>query len=54
MKEFTQEQLKLIFNAVRYYQTNRVPLNSKAYLDCDIILNDIFPVAKDLEPPKSK
>ena len=49
MKEFTKEQLKLIFNAVRYYQINRIPLNSKGYEECDVILNQIFPTAKDLE-----
>lgn len=48
MKEFTTEQLKLIFNAVRYYQINRVPLNSTMYQECDKILNEIFPKAKDL------
>jgi len=46
MKEFTNEQLKLIFNAVRYYQMNKVSLTSKAYEDCDEILNSIFPIAK--------
>jgi hypothetical protein len=46
MNEFTNEQLKLIFNAVRYYQMNRVPLKSKGYDDCDEILNSIFPITK--------
>ena len=40
--KFTTEQLKLIYNAIRYYQINRVPLNSKAYDDCDQILNHLF------------
>lgn len=44
MNDFTNEQLKLIFNAVRYYQMNKVSLTSKAYNDCDEILNSIFPV----------
>lgn len=46
MIEFEPEQLKLIFNAVRYYQMNKVALTSKAYQDCDEILNQIFPLAK--------
>lgn len=46
MSEFTTEQLKLIFNAVRYYQMNKVSLTSKGYADCDEILNSIFPIAK--------
>ena len=43
---FTLEQQKLIYHAVRYYQMNRVPLNSKSYSDCDEILNALFPIAK--------
>jgi hypothetical protein len=50
--DFTLPQQKMIFNAVRYYQMNRVPLNSKAYQECDEILNAIFPVAKDVPPLK--
>lgn len=41
--EFTTEQLKIIYKAVRKYQMNDVPLNGKAYQDCDEILNLIFP-----------
>jgi hypothetical protein len=44
--EFTLEQRKLIFNAVRYYQMNRVPLNGKDYVICDEILNSIFKETK--------
>ena len=40
--EFTPEQKKLIYNAVRYYQINRVSLNGKEYQICDDILNGIF------------
>jgi hypothetical protein len=47
MINFTQEQLKVIFNSVRYYQINKAPLNGKLYQDCDEILNMIFPTAKD-------
>jgi hypothetical protein len=48
MKNFTDDQLKIIFNSVRYYQMNRVALNSKAYDECDTILNQIFPIAKEI------
>ena len=40
---FTTEQLKIIYKAVRKFQINDVPLNSKAYQDCDVILNSLFP-----------
>jgi len=39
---FTLEQQKLIYNAVRYYQMNRVKLNGKDYKICDDILNGMF------------
>ena len=42
MTEFTLEQKKIIFNAVRYYQMNRVPLDGKEYGICDEILNNLF------------
>ena len=42
MTEFTLEQKKIIFNAVRYYQMNKVPLNGKEYGVCDDILNNLF------------
>ena len=42
MKEYTKEQKKLIYDAVRYYQMNAVPLNSKNYQVCDSILNELF------------
>ncbi len=41
--DFTLEQQKLIYNAVRYYQINRVALNGKDYRICDDILNGMFP-----------
>jgi hypothetical protein len=40
--EFTLEQRKIIFNAVRNYQMNKVGLTSKAYETCDEILNFLF------------
>lgn len=39
---FTLEQQKIIYNAVRYYQMNRVSLNGKEYQVCDDILNHMF------------
>lgn len=42
MTEFTIEQRKIIFKAVRYYQMNKVPLNGKEYQLCDEILNHLF------------
>jgi hypothetical protein len=43
---FTLEQKKLIYDAVRYYQMNRVPLNSNHYQVCDEILNGLFKEVK--------
>ena len=43
---FTLEQQKIIYDAVRYYQMNRVPLNSNHYQVCDEILNDLFKEVK--------
>jgi len=40
---FSQEQLKLIYHAIRYYQMNKTPLDKAIYRDCDRILNDLFP-----------
>jgi len=39
---YTTEQKKLIFHAVRQYQMNRVSLNSKEYELCSDILNHLF------------
>jgi hypothetical protein len=47
---FTTEDWKMIFHAVRYYQMHKVTLNSKSYHDCDRILNEIFPVMPLPEP----
>ena len=43
---FTSEQKKLIYNAVRQYQSNRVALNSSQYHLCDEILNGLFDEVK--------
>lgn len=42
MTEFTLEQKKIIYNAVRLFQMNRVALNGKEYQLCDEILNNLF------------
>jgi hypothetical protein len=42
MSEFTLEQRKIIYNAVRRYQMNNVGLTSKSYEICDEILNNLF------------
>ena len=44
--EFTLEQKKLIYNAVRYYQMNRVHHVGKDYSVCDEILNVLFKEVK--------
>jgi hypothetical protein len=44
--EFTSEQKKLIYNAVRHYQISRVPLSGKDYRICDEILNSLFKEVK--------
>ena len=43
---FTLEQQKIIYNAVRYYQMNRVPHAGKDYSVCDDILNGLFKEVK--------
>jgi hypothetical protein len=49
--EFTLEQQKIIYNAVRYYQMNRVPHTGKDYSVCDDILNGLFPKVVMPVPP---
>lgn len=46
MTEFTLEEKKLIYNAVRTFQMNRVALNGKEYQICDDILNKLFTETK--------
>jgi hypothetical protein len=38
----TPEQKKVIYNAVRYWQMNRVALGGKEYKICDEILTELF------------
>jgi hypothetical protein len=42
MTEFNLEEKKIIYNAVRLYQMNKVGLTSKSYQVCDDILNSLF------------
>lgn len=39
---FTQEQYRLIFTAVRRYQLDKTVLNSKEYHECNEILDSLF------------
>jgi len=39
---FTSEQYKLIYNAVRRYQYDKTVLNSKEYNTCSEILDELF------------
>ena len=39
---FTPEQYKLIYNAVRRYQCDRTVLDSKEYNTCGEILDELF------------
>jgi hypothetical protein len=40
--ELTTKQKKIIFNAVRNWQMNKVPLESKDYKLCSEILDTLF------------
>ena len=42
MNELSKQHKKVIYDAVRRYQMNSVPLNSKSYQLCDEILNNFF------------
>jgi hypothetical protein len=41
-QNLTAEEKKVIYNAVRYYQTYRTALDGKEYKICDVILADFF------------
>ena len=43
---FSDNELKTIYESVRYYQMNRAALDGKTYRDCDEILNKLFPIVK--------
>jgi hypothetical protein len=42
MTNFTHEQYKLIFTAVRWYQFEKTVLESKEYQECGEILDELF------------
>ena len=42
--EFTPEQYKLIFTAVRRYQIEKTLTNSNEYQECSTILDKLFPL----------
>lgn len=44
--DFTESQLKLIYDAVRNYQITKVPPTTKLYQECSTILDTLFPIAK--------
>ena len=44
--ELTDKHKKLIYNAVRYYQSNQIGLNSQECVVCDDILNNLFKEVK--------
>ena len=46
MMNFSDNELKTIYESVRYYQMNKVALDGKMYRDCDEILNKLFPIVK--------
>ena len=41
---FTQEQYKLIYTAVRRHQIEKTVLNSPEYQECNEILDELFDV----------
>jgi hypothetical protein len=47
--EFTREQHKLIFKAVRNYQQNKCILDGKEYNECADVLKDLYDIAHDLD-----
>lgn len=51
--EFTQEEYKLIFNAVRRYQMEKCVHDGKEYKSCDKILDSLFSLVytQKLEQP---
>jgi hypothetical protein len=50
---FTQEQFKMIYTAVRRYQFEKTLLDSKEYWECGEILDELFDKAytQRLEQP---
>ena len=46
MMNFSDNELRTIYESVRYYQMNKVALDGKTYRDCDEILNKLFQTLK--------
>jgi hypothetical protein len=47
--EFTREQYKFIFKAVRNYQQNKCILDGREYNECAEILKELYDIAHDLD-----
>jgi hypothetical protein len=47
--EFTREQYKLIFKAVRTYQQSKCILDGREYNECSDVLNELYDIAHDLD-----
>jgi hypothetical protein len=45
MGQFTPEQYKLIFTAVRRYQIDKTLHNTTEYQECNAVLDALFPYA---------
>jgi hypothetical protein len=46
---FTEDQLELIYKAVRYYQMNGTVVSSQEYLRCSPVLDAAFPVVQQIK-----
>ena len=45
--QFTEQEIKLIYQAVRHFQIHGIPFNGNDYRICDGILNKTFDIAKN-------
>lgn len=45
--QFTEQEIKLIYQAVRYFQIHGITFNGNDYRICDEILNKTFDIAKN-------
>lgn len=45
-ENLTPDEKRIVFNAVRYYQMHKTPVNGKDYQICDDILNRWFDEVK--------
>ena len=44
--DFTGQENSIIYDAIRYYQMNKVVTGTRLYFDCDTILTKLFPKVK--------